>query len=650
MFSFLSAKILRFALLLFLSIFMLTLTEQQGLAAAEQILAFDSVGVFAPDGSMEVTETLAVQVTGNAIKKGIYRKMPFIWHRADNKDFRLKYSVKSVSRNGVNEPYATSLTMDHITIRIGSAERNLPAGVHTYKIVYTIQNHFSRFDEWDELYWNVTGNEWGFAIAQASFSLKFADASGKIFPVEFKSIDYYTGVKGSKKHNARVLADNKVFTTLPLAAGEGLTVAYTWDKSILAGAKAPEVFHKNSVAWLPTAKTSWLLLFPVGIGAFFIGVRRRLTALAGGTLKQTVIPLFSPPDNIMPGTLRYAWAKRYDTTAFAADLLNFVGKGVLDIDYGAVPALTLSTKSNKKVLTAKLSAEEQETMRLLLSNKTGIDIDRSNRAELMATHNYLRSMNKSHKRDYFLRTGHFAAIGCILTAILPVLLGIFYEGLSAFFLGFIGVLLFGMLILSFELLKRVLGKSESSSSLMDKIIGCIALLPIVITLSVVAYSLLPVLTLFDIPDGSITCFLLSIVVLVVAGNTLPVCTPQGANLTAQAEGLRLYLGVAESTRFTELYPAAVLPKETVTHFETLLPYALALGVGKTWANRFESFLSRTGYSAEQFQNTGWSDVRSFVRSSAMASGFSSSSRSSGSGSGGRGSSGGGSGGGGGGGW
>lgn len=97
----------------------------------------------------------------------------------------------------------------------------------------------------------------------------------------------------------------------------------------------------------------------------------------------------------------------------------------------------------------------------------------------------------------------------------------------------------------------------------------------------------------------------------------------------------------------------------VTHFESLLPVALALGVGKTLANTFARYLSSTGAMSEVLQQTDWRDMHHFYQSCHSAAsekpaqrseGGSSGSGYSGSGSSGGGSSGGGSGGGGGGGW
>ncbi|STV91270.1 Uncharacterised protein [Klebsiella michiganensis] len=49
----------------------------------------------------------------------------------------------------------------------------------------------------------------------------------------------------------------------------------------------------------------------------------------------------------------------------------------------------------------------------------------------------------------------------------------------------------------------------------------------------------------------------------------------------------------------------------ISHFEALLPVALALGVGKTWANTFAHYLSSTGAVSHAFAGADWGSVHHF---------------------------------------
>jgi uncharacterized membrane protein YgcG len=129
-------------------------------------------------------------------------------------------------------------------------------------------------------------------------------------------------------------------------------------------------------------------------------------------------------------------------------------------------------------------------------------------------------------------------------------------------------------------------------------------------------------------------------------------SPKGNEVLAEAEGLVMYMHTAERHRLERFNP----PEETPEVFEALLPYAFALDVVHTWANRFEKVLAERGYEPTWYQGanlaafytgSGITSVTSAVSSSIASA---STAPGSSSGSGGGGSSGGGGGGGGGGGW
>jgi len=139
-------------------------------------------------------------------------------------------------------------------------------------------------------------------------------------------------------------------------------------------------------------------------------------------------------------------------------------------------------------------------------------------------------------------------------------------------------------------------------------------------------------------------------------------TDVGRKVMDQIEGLRLYIETAESARLN-----MNAPEITSDRFEALLPYAVALGLEKPWAEAFEAALKRaypnadnpaTFYRPSWSNNSNWSgsNIGNAVSSSVAAAtgAFASSVPVSSSGSsgfsGGGGGSGGGSGGGGGGGW
>ena len=147
------------------------------------------------------------------------------------------------------------------------------------------------------------------------------------------------------------------------------------------------------------------------------------------------------------------------------------------------------------------------------------------------------------------------------------------------------------------------------------------------------------------------------VVLVLAAYLLPAYSVQGRKLKDEIDGLRLYLDVAEGDNLARQQAPQLTPDE----FAKQLPYALALGVEKTWADRFAAVLGTAAvaaavssyYSGTDFNTASVGNIGALSDGlDAMSSTVSAASTAPGSssGSGGGGSSGGGGGGGGGSGW
>lgn len=299
--------------------------------AYEHILSFDTHARFDADGSMEMRENIKVLSLGKQISRGIFRTLPLTWNRQDGKFFSVEYQIKNVLRDGVAEPFSVTKEGETLMVRIGRADHILKPGIYNYVIQYQVSNHFSRFPDWDELYWNVTGNGWEYPISKASFHLElpaseaFLNSEGK--DTRLSTIDVYTGRLGEKEQNAKILADGSVQTSQPLKQGEGLTVAYTWPRTILANAPAPETSSLLVYLLLPTVQTSvlWIPILLL-IGYYLLWWRKNVTAI--GLKMPPIVPLYALPATLSPGYLRYVTQRKYDAIAFSSDLLNLVAQQI----------------------------------------------------------------------------------------------------------------------------------------------------------------------------------------------------------------------------------------------------------------------------------------------------------------------------------
>jgi hypothetical protein len=141
-------------------------------AAEERILSFDSVIRVDPDGGVTVTEEITVVALGREIRRGIYRELPLP---------ATGIKVLAVLKNGEPEPWFTESGPNSIRIYMGQKDVFLEHGDYTYSLTYREAGQISSFSDYDKLYWNVTGNGWGFTIEQASATV-ILPRGGKLAP------------------------------------------------------------------------------------------------------------------------------------------------------------------------------------------------------------------------------------------------------------------------------------------------------------------------------------------------------------------------------------------------------------------------------------------------------------------------------------
>ncbi|MDH5577501.1 MAG: DUF2207 domain-containing protein, partial [Betaproteobacteria bacterium] len=91
----------------------------------------------------------------------------------------------------------------------------------------------------------------------------------------------------------------------------------------------------------------------------------------------------------------------------------------------------------------------------------------------------------------------------------------------------------------------------------------------------------------------ITLIVLMLILLALFARWLPAYSVQGRKLQDAIQGLRQYLGVAEKDDLARMKA----PPQTAHEFARFLPYAVALGVEKTWADRFTATLGLAAVAA-----------------------------------------------------
>ena len=197
-------------------------------AEAERILHFHAEIAVHDDSSLTVTESIRIVVLGKAIRRGICPDFPVRYRGEDGSRVVVPFEIVAVLKNGEPEPYHIVNQGRYRRVYIGRKDIYLKPGVYTYTLVYRMGKQLIFKDDKCKLYWNVTGNEWTFEIAQASARVK----PPKGVAADKVRYTAYTGPKDAKGKawKGRIDRGGRVCfaTTSKLKGGEGLTISVTW--------------------------------------------------------------------------------------------------------------------------------------------------------------------------------------------------------------------------------------------------------------------------------------------------------------------------------------------------------------------------------------------------------------------------------------
>ena len=118
------------------------------------------------NSSMIFKETIDVKF--HQPRHGIYREIPFRYTDELGAKITTPTRILSVAdASGKAWKYDVEKTGQVIHVRIGDAKRYVD-GNQTYVITYEVENAILFLKDHDELYWNVTGNDWKAPIQEAS--------------------------------------------------------------------------------------------------------------------------------------------------------------------------------------------------------------------------------------------------------------------------------------------------------------------------------------------------------------------------------------------------------------------------------------------------------------------------------------------------
>ena len=316
-------------MVLVLALLACVLTE---LAAAKswRIADFQDDIVLNQNGSALVTERISLVFVGQW--NGIHRMIPIEYPGPSGTNYELFLEVQSVTDGeGSKLKYDSSITHGERDLKI-----YIPGAVdasRTVEIIYHLRNGTRFFHDYDEFYWNVTGNDWPVPIDRAGATVRFPDsASGSLRAQAF------TGVYGSHEHNATAEVNGaaaQFATNAPLPMRGGLTIDVYIPKEILS---EPGVLTKflwflggNPIVFLP------LVTFG---GMFLLWWYKGRDPDAG----MSVAPMYEPPPGISPAEAGTLLEDRIHPRDITSTMVDLAVRGYIRIEETAEKVLLFTHK------------------------------------------------------------------------------------------------------------------------------------------------------------------------------------------------------------------------------------------------------------------------------------------------------------------
>ena len=278
---------------------------------------FHSDVIVMPDGLIDVTENIQAHFIGGPWH-GLYRLIPVEYVTPQGFNYSLFLDVKKVTDgNGNALRYESRRERDYRRLKIYVP--NADNSTQTISLEYTVSDALRFFDDHDELYWNVTGDEWDIPIQAASTRIVLPTGTTNI------RANAFTGAYRSREQNAEIdVASNgvEVRTRAPLGIHEGLTVAVAMDKGFVHQPTAGQ-----QIALF--LRSNWPLVVPL----FAFVVMFYLWWTHGrDPRRRPIAAQYEPPDQLTPGEAGTLVDNSADMRDITAGIVDLAVRGYITIE------------------------------------------------------------------------------------------------------------------------------------------------------------------------------------------------------------------------------------------------------------------------------------------------------------------------------
>ena len=280
------------------------------------IQSFDVHVVVNPDSTIEVTEDLDVHFEGEW--HGIYRSIPVEYSGSLGLNYTLFVEPEGVS-DGDGNPLKYEVSKHGHYKQLKIYVPDAVDATRTVVIRYRVLDALRFFEDHDELYWNVTGNETDAQITNASAQIELPSG------VTGLHAEAFTGGFGERGQDASVKITNNVVEIRmqrALSYHEGLTAVVGWDKGFVhpPGAMAKVIMFFRS---------NWPFAVPL---LAFVFMAWFWYAKGRDPRRNPITVQYEAPDKLSPGEAGTLVDNEVDMRDITATIVDLAVRGFLTIE------------------------------------------------------------------------------------------------------------------------------------------------------------------------------------------------------------------------------------------------------------------------------------------------------------------------------
>lgn len=319
--------------------------------------------------TLRVTEKITAEFPSYDQNHGILRAIPKTYQ---NHPVDLKID-KVTDADGKDIPYSSESQNDNLVLKIGDADRYVH-GRQQYVISYHLQNVTSVFDDHDEFYWDVNGDQWSQPFERVTARVHLpADLAAALQPEK----RCYTGTFGSSEQSCHIATDKE--------AGEGLLITFAASRPLEPSETMSMVLGFTSGTFVkytvPLSQIIWTIVGIVVLGLLppivtLIFMLRKWRAYGRDAKgRGVIVPQYLPPKELSVVGSSGVLHQRFAASAVSAQILDLAVRHYIKV-YEQKEKKILKDKVTYSVELIKaptdLRGEEKDVIAMLFGENAAV--------------------------------------------------------------------------------------------------------------------------------------------------------------------------------------------------------------------------------------------------------------------------------------